>query len=92
MALSAGSEALLRAVGLLVAFADTTDLDTGSALVREVTEGLDEVELRSLVAALAGLASWSIGSLVPLAIPGQDPKEWIESYVPAALRIVDEAE
>jgi hypothetical protein len=87
--------ALLTAVEIMRAFAGPIPLpdERRAAMVRradEIVEATDPGDLRALVLLLGAIGTWGICHLIPKVLPGQDPEDWITSYVQSAFEILDE--
>lgn len=92
--------ALLRAAAIMEACAGNVEelmavehdaRRRGVVKVIEILDTIDDPRDMKLVAQLLGvIGTWGICYLVPKAMPGVDPVDWIDGYVVSSFRIVDE--
>jgi len=96
MALDGPEKALLTSVAVMQVFADGSevDFDRRAVQMRAANEILSEIvdveQMKQVAMILGALGSWGIAYLVPKAISGEDPKDWLLGYVTSAFRILDE--
>jgi hypothetical protein len=86
---------LIAAVSIMHTFAEgsagtmeerAVQMRAANAILREV-EG--ETDLRTITLILGAIGTWGIVGLIPRALPGEDPKDWILQYVQEAFSLVE---